>query len=373
MSLKKISIYVRNKEMSPSSYYRILQYTKYFKGFIQTREAAPSGIYKKQLNVDKNKLMEKIFIGSIYYIIMVFRVLYYLILDNVIIPDYVIVSRTFCPKYTPVIIRILIKRIAKKTTLYWDFDDYIFANQEISRSQANILKKYSKKIIVTNEYLKSKIEKEYQSKVILLPTTDGDLQGFEEKTLILKRKKMFKDQIRLVWVGTSANMPNMFKIIKALDRAAEILRNTYKKELILTVVCNKPFRVTVNSLIIRNIFWNRNIAKEEIYNAHIGIMPLILNEYSLGKGGFKLVQYISTGLPVIASNVGFNKQVVDDSCGILVDDEKSDEGWVEAILKICNSEDIWEQYSINAYRKWNEKFSFNHNLQVWNELIRNGE
>lgn len=366
---KIISIYVRNKEITPSSYYRIIQYTKRIEADIHIREIAPNGIYKKQMNVNKDNKFKKYLIGIIYYTIMIVRLLYYLILDNVVKPNCVVVSKTFCPKYTPILIRILIHRIAKHTTLYWDFDDYIFANQEISRSQANILKEHSKKIIVTNEYLKSKIEKGYRNKVMLLPTTDGDLQGFEEKTLIFNRKKTLEYNIRLVWVGTSANIPNLFKVVQALDKAAEIIKKVYNKKLILTIVCNKPFNVNVNDLIIRNVLWDRNVAKEEIYNANIGIMPLILNEYSLGKGGFKLIQYISTGLPVIASNVGFNQEVIDDSCGILVDDEKCTDGWVEAIIKICNTNDIWEKYSINAYRTWNEKFSFERNLNVWKNLL----
>lgn len=366
---KTISIYVRNKEITPSSYYRIIQYTKNLEADINIREISPSGIYKRQLNVNKSNLLKKYLIGIVYYLTMVIRTLYYLLLDNIIKPNYVIVSKTFCPKYTPLLLRLLIFRIAKNTTLYWDFDDYIFANNEISKSQANILKNESEKIIVTSEYLKSKIEKDYQNKVILLPTTDGDLQGFEEKALISKRKKTFENKIRLVWVGTSANMPNLFKVIKVLNKAAKILRKTYNKELILTIVCNKPFNVTANNLIIRNILWNRNVAKEEIYNAHIGIMPLILNKYSLGKGGFKLVQYISTGLPVIASKVGFNQEVIDDSCGILVDDETYSDGWVDAILKISFSQDIWEQYSVSAYVRWKERFSYEHNLSVWKELL----
>ncbi|MDI3311367.1 MAG: glycosyltransferase [Thermoanaerobacterium sp.] len=368
---KKISVYIRNKE-TPSSYYRIIQYLKKIeldKSNIYIREIAPDMIYKKRLNSNNSNFFKKYLIGIIYYLTMVVRLLYYLLIDNIDKPDYVIVSKTFCPGYTPLLIRILLRRVADNTILYWDFDDNIFISNEISKAQANILKEKSKKIIVTHEYLKSKIDKKYHDKVILLPTTDGDLQGFDERILISRRKELLEKQIRLIWVGTSVNLFNLYKIIHVLDRTAENLKKVCDKSLVLTIVCNKPLEAKVNHLIIRNILWNRDIAKYEIYNAHIGIMPLILNEYSLGKGGFKLIQYISTGLPVIASNVGFNKEIVDTSCGILVDDEVCADKWEDAIIKITYSLDVWEKYSIGAYKRWKKLFSFEHNLNVWKHLL----
>ena len=57
---------------------------------------------------------------------------------------------------------------------------------------------------------------------------------------------------------------------------------------------------------------------KEIISAHIGIMPLPDNDFTRGKGGFKLIQYMSTAMPVIASAVGFNKQIVTKDFGYLV-------------------------------------------------------
>ena len=40
-------------------------------------------------------------------------------------------------------------------------------------------------------------------------------------------------------------------------------------------------------------------------------MPLFETKWEKGKCGYKLIQYMASGLPVIASNFGFNKKVVD--------------------------------------------------------------
>lgn len=366
---KDISIYVRNKNITPSSYYRIIQYTGYFEGNIVIREIAPTFIYKKQLNLNKNNLILKFLIALIYYFTMVIRSTFFLLCDYIINPKCIIVSKTFCPRYTPLFMNILIKKVATNTNLYWDFDDNIFESKEISISQAKILEEYSKKIVVTNEFLKSKIREKYQNKVVLLCTTDGDLQGFDFNGMLNSRIAEFKKEVKLIWVATSGNIIHLEKIIKTLDETAKVVKEKTNKQLVLTVVCNNRFEYNSNYIQIRNIVWSREVAKEEIYSSHIGIMPLILNEYSLGKGAFKLVQYISTGLPVIASKVGFNEEVVSCDSGVLVDDSVYNDDWTYAILNIIESEKKWMSYSINAYKRWKQKYSFEYNLNFWKDEL----
>ncbi|WP_419881720.1 glycosyltransferase [Peribacillus sp. B-H-3] len=371
-SKKNISIYVRNEDITPSSYYRIIQYSKRFTGIVTVRNIAPKKLYKIHLNSNKSLKIIRLSIGSLYYMVMVVRVLYYLMIDYILKPKLVIVSKTFCPRYSPLILNFLLEKVAKHSQLIWDFDDYIFISGEISKKQADILEKNSKFIVVTSKFLKSKISLKYQSKVIILPTTDGDFQGFNESDLMEKRGSTFGHEIKLVWVATAGNIPNLLKVIDVLDKTAALLKERQNKELVLTVICNEPIKIEVQHLTIKNIEWTRRRAMEEIFAAHIGIMPLILNDYSLGKGGFKLVQYISTGLPVVASKVGFNEEVVDENNGILVDDQETNDDWVNAILNLSHSYDEWEKYSYAAYNKWKKCFSYDENLKVWREIVSLG-
>jgi hypothetical protein len=47
----------------------------------------------------------------------------------------------------------------------------------------------------------------------------------------------------------------------------------------------------------------------------VGIMPLPDTPYTRGKAGFKLLQYMSAGVPVVASPVGVNSELVEQSGG----------------------------------------------------------
>ena len=100
--------------------------------------------------------------------------------------------------------------------------------------------------------------------------------------------------------------------------------------------------------------------------AHIGIMPLLNIKRSMGKGGFKLVQYMSAGLPSIASAIGYNENVVaDGETGYLVDDTESTDCWADAVMKLSSDRERWERFSKASAEKWEEDFSFERNLDFW--------
>ncbi len=58
--------------------------------------------------------------------------------------------------------------------------------------------------------------------------------------------------------------------------------------------------------------WNEAGEIASVQAMDIGIMPLPDEPWARGKSGYKLVQYMACGLPVVASPVGVNAAIVDD-------------------------------------------------------------
>ena len=364
--MKHVSIYLSNANLTPSSYYRL---TQYFAGTgARLHSSLPDSIYTWWHRQGNNgKRMLKPFL----YFFYVFRTLAFLLRDVFAVTNgTVIISRVIVPHHTPWLHRYLVKKLAKRNQLIWDFDDNILANKSISPSDFQFFSRHSHRIVVTSDFLKSLIDQRFADKVTILPTTDGDLLAFDTIQLTQEREKLFKEEIRIVWVATYSGLEYLRPLIPTLDEAAKTLKEQYGKKLSLHVVCNKPLTVSTSCLELVNVVWEREVAKQEIVGAHIGIMPLPDTEFTRGKGGFKLIQYMSASLPVIASNVGFNQQVVTDYTGYLVDDSMTATGWTDAILKLGTDWEHYLQLSRNAKEHYDACFSFDHNKRFWEQATK---
>ncbi len=78
--------------------------------------------------------------------------------------------------------------------------------------------------------------------------------------------------------------------------------------------------------------WREASEAEDLLGFDIGIMPLTRDEWSEGKCAYKLIQYMAAGLPVVASPVGMNREVVQHGVnGFLAE---TSEEWVTALRRL---------------------------------------
>ena len=78
--------------------------------------------------------------------------------------------------------------------------------------------------------------------------------------------------------------------------------------------------------------WSEATEIDEVQRFSIGIMPLLDRPFERGKSGFKLIQYMACGLPVMASPVGVNRSIVDEGRnGFLASDEAQ---WEQGLRRL---------------------------------------
>jgi glycosyltransferase involved in cell wall biosynthesis len=78
-----------------------------------------------------------------------------------------------------------------------------------------------------------------------------------------------------------------------------------------------------------SIPWTEQTEVASIVRFDIGIMPLVDEPFERGKCGYKLIQYMACGLPVVASPVGVNRQIVEHGVnGFLAE---TPEQWEQAL------------------------------------------
>lgn len=361
--MKRISVYIKGGQTSPS-YYRIYQYTNRIKDYnFVFHDMLPEWVYKRYMPVSKQPFHIKIIIMLLIYI----RMWKALLCDVLVPPDAIIITRRIIPRIMPYSYIFMLKKIKrKKIPILWDYDDHIIASHEVSPNTFRLFANISDKIFCTHTFLKNLLPKTDRNKCTILPTTDGDMyEEFLQCNANLTRLKSLNKIVNVVWVATKVNLPYINGVAPELDEAARIIKTETNRQLYVYVICNGNLTYNFKHAILKNILWSRHAAIKSMMNAHIGIMPLEDNTFTRGKGGFKLVQYLSVGLPCIGSNVGFNSTVINSDCGILINDK---EEWTNAIIKLANKNN-WVRYSTHAFAHWENEFSFNKNLLIWKNAL----
>jgi len=153
---------------------------------------------------------------------------------------------------------------------------------------------------------------------------------------------------RIGWIGTPTNAHHLELVRQPLEALAR------SREFSFTVVgVSQPLEWRLPHL--THLPWT--LAEELKYfeGFDIGIMPLHDFPFARGKCAFKLIQYMAAGIPVVASPVGSNLDVVyDGENGFLAD---SPQAWTEALARLLDHADLRRTMGEAGRRTVRERFS----------------
>ncbi len=99
----------------------------------------------------------------------------------------------------------------------------------------------------------------------------------------------------------------------------------------------------------------------------VGVMPLPDSEWARGKSAYKLIQCMACAIPVIASPVGANVDVVPPTCGLLASHA---DDWLAAFRLLAAQPALRVRLGV-ASRQWVEDhYSLRITLPVLSSVIR---
>jgi glycosyltransferase involved in cell wall biosynthesis len=210
-----------------------------------------------------------------------------------------------------------------------DYDDAIHHNydQHALRPVKWILSEKLRRLVagaaavtVGNSYLAEWARTSGADKVEIVPTViDLDRYPFTDRSFVEKT------EFRVGWIGTPTTTNYLWMVRDTLVRLAQ------KCSLRLVVVGAGPLEDF--GLPLERHGWEAETEVSILSTLDVGIMPLPDSPWERGKCGYKLIQYMACGLPVIASSVGLNKEIVDhDVSGFLVDTSEQWDAALQTLL-----------------------------------------
>lgn len=109
------------------------------------------------------------------------------------------------------------------------------------------------------------------------------------------------------------------------------------------------------SLPMASIPWSESSEVASIKGFDVGIMPLVDGPFERGKCGYKLIQYMACGLPVVASPVGVNAEIVEHGVnGFLANTPQE---WEYALTTLLTDAALRQRMGQAGRRKVEEHYS----------------
>ena len=262
------------------------------------------------------------------------------------------------------LIAILVAKFFYRIKIIFDFDDAIYLKPFTKRS-TRVLVTIADLVMVGSSTLLN-WSKKHNDNSYKLPTS---IPHNIYKKLPKKKERVFT----IGWIGNGNNHYKNLILLKPVFEDL-IKKKVSFKFRVIGVANNleilKLFRSIkgLNFEFKNQIKWkDPNVVVKEIKKFDVGVMPLVKDQKTLGKCAFKIIEYMGSGTPVIASSVGENRIVINNKLdGILCNNTKD---WVKNIILLKSNKKIKMKLVDNALIKVEKFYSLKSNAQKLDKAL----
>lgn len=264
----------------------------------------------------------------------------------------------------PPFLEYIFAKVLHKKIIY-DLDDAIYMGNTSSAN--NFLKylkcpskikkiiKISSHVIACNEYLASYAEK-YNNNVTVIHTS-VDTEKFKP----VNREK--KENIVIGWMGSHSTAKYLSELKDVFFKLGAKYKFTVK-----IIGAGEGYDFEIPGVNVVKLDWSLKDEIAQFQSFDVGVYPLPENEWTKGKTGFKTIQYMSVGIPCVVSDVGANKDIIEDGVnGYLV---RTEEEWIEKLSKLIKDPSLRREIGIAGRKTVEQKFSVKTNALMYIKIIK---
>jgi len=185
-----------------------------------------------------------------------------------------------------------------------DYDDAIFHNYDTSynvfiriflKNKIPKVIKHANYVITGSPYLTA-FAFQYNRNVTEIPTSIlfKKYENIDNSNL--------DDFFVIGWIGSKSTSHNLLIIKDALEKFKQCHSDVVIRLVGVDIITAKALNITP-------VLWTEQDELQLLNSFHIGIMPLIDNNFNKGKCGFKLIQYMACGKPTISTPLDANVKI----------------------------------------------------------------
>lgn len=224
-----------------------------------------------------------------------------------------------------------------------DYDDAVFHAYDQHRFSF-IRCLYGKKLdklmhrsaytFVGNQYLADRAHLASSPKIAIVPTVVSLSRYCRHSPAIAPKS----DSVPIiVWIGS----PSTVSYLSSLRNSFQDLAKKVRFKLFVV-----GGHISIPGIDIECFQWSIDTEVDLIAQSDIGIMPLIDSPWARGKCGYKLIQYMACCLPVVASPVGVNIDLVSHGVNGLLADTSVD--WINCLTMLLEQPNLRFRMGVNG-------------------------
>ena len=264
--------------------------------------------------------------------------------------DVVLLYREAIPIGPPVVEWLIGRR---GIPIVYDFDDAIFlpsvseANKAISFLKdpgrvATILR-MSDRVVVGNEFL-ADYARRHNAAVTVIPTA-VDTTRFKPRAAVPPEVGR---NLVVGWIGSPTTFPYLEALAGVLREVATTHRFTLK-------VSGAGQPVQFPGLEVEEVTWSMADEVSLFNTCDIGVYPLTDDEWSKGKCGFKAIQCMACGVPVVAAAVGVNREIISDGVNSFL--ASTPDEWVAKLRRLLEDAPLRARMAVAGRQTIEERYS----------------
>lgn len=251
---------------------------------------------------------------------------------------------------------------ALNSHIAFDVDDAIMFH-EVERSEPLVgtffrrfvcMVENSKTVLVGNRFLYGFAR--YNNRNVHIVPTPVNVSAYTPKDY-----DAVSDELIIGWLGTKGNL----KYVESVGEALKEICRRYPRTRLKIVSMGS---IDIEGVRIVKKAWKEEEHVEDLRGMDIGIMPLYDDIWTMGKSGNKILQYFGVAVPVVASPVGVNNEIVDHGVdGFLA---RTQEQWVEHLSTLIEDKKLRRAMGLKGREKVGKFYSQERHREKLLEILR---